>query len=419
MAIAYGLIGDDAKKKEVLIKIVQAGVKNRYYPEVLYELGRTLVQTGSNDEAVKYFKELSNDYRESTYYTKALLELGLICLNTGDNDGAINYYKKIIEEGPNTPEAQNAIAGLQNIYQEKGDAENFLSYLDQQGLSKAKSPDDKELMLFNSAEKQYLSGNTSTAISSLTSFISKNPNSSKKSQAYYYLGELYKKSGKPEQALDSYLKVMESGEGSFLELATLNYARIAYDLENFKKALEGYSTLGMIAKLDNNKIEAEVGKVNSFFMDRQYENAVAEAQKALQLNLSGSDITRVKYVMAKSYFVLGERAKSLPLLKELAKDKISPEGAECQYMLISNAFDNGDFTTVEKDVFAFSDSGTPQTYWLAKSFILLGDSYAEKENWGQAEATFKSILESYKPLKKDDIAEQVKMRLSKISKKSK
>ncbi len=94
----------------------------------------------------------------------------------------------------------------------------------------------------------------------------------------------------------------------------------------------------------------------------------------------------------------------------------APEGAECQYLIIANAFDSGDFQTVEKEVFAFSDSNTPQTYWLAKSFILLGDSYAEKEEWEQAEATFKSILESYKPSSKDDIEDQVKMRLSKISK---
>jgi len=419
MAISYGLIGDDNKKREVLTEVVNAKHKNRYYPEVLYELGRTLVQTGANSDAVQYFKELSDDYRESPYYTKALLELGLICLNLQDNKGAIGYYKKILEEGPNSLEAQSAIAGLENIYQESGEAEEFISYLDQQGLSKTKSAGDKELMLFNSAEKQYLSGNAAAAISSLSSFATKYPASVKVSQAYYYLGELYLKSDKPELALDAYLKVMQQGEGSFLELATLNYSRIAYKLENYKKALEGYSTLSMIAKLGNNKIEAEVGRVNSFYMDRQYENALVEAQKTLQMNLGESDRQRIKYVMAKSYHLLGERNKSLPLLKEIARNKMTPEGAECQYLVVSNAFDTGDFATVEKEVFAFSDSNTPQTYWLAKSFILLGDSYAEKEDWNQAEATFKSILDSYKTGAKDDIAEQVKMRLSKISKKTK
>ncbi|MFA6335251.1 MAG: tetratricopeptide repeat protein [Bacteroidales bacterium] len=419
MAISYGLLGEDSKKIEALKEIVETHLKTKYYPEVLYEMGRTLVQTGDNNGAMQYFQELSTDYRESHYYTKALLEMGLVSINQQENGKAIGFYKRILEESPLSPEAQSAIAGLENIYMEKGNSEEFLAYLDQLGLSKVKNTDDKELMIFNSAEKQYLSGNYSAAISSLTTFINRHPNGTKISQAYFYLGESYLKTGKPELALDAYLRVMEKGEGSFSELATLNYARISYQLENYQQALKGYSTLSMIAALDNNKIEAQIGKMNSFFMERQYENALAESQRAGNFNLSEANKLRVKYVMAKSYYLLGERSSALPILKELAKNKISPEGAESAYLLISNTFDNGDFASVEKDVFSFSDSNTPQTYWLAKSFILLGDSYAERENWEQAEATFKSIQNSYKPKTKDDIAEQIKLRLSKIENRAK
>ncbi len=419
MAISYGLLGEDHKKIDELKEIVGTNTRTKYYPEFVYELGRTLVQAGDNAGAMKYFQELSTDFRDSHYYTKALLEMGLVCINQQEGDKAIEYYKRILEESPLSPEAQSAIAGLENIYSERGDSETYLDYLDKLGLSKAKNTDDKEQMIFNSAEKQYLAGNYPSAISSLTSFINRHPNGTKISQAWFYLGESYQKIGKPQLALDAFFKVMEKGEGSFSELATLNYARISYQLENYPQALKGYSTLSMIAALENNKIEAQMGKMNSFYMDRQYENALAESQRAGNFNLSETDKFRVKYIMAKSYYMLGERANALPLLKDLAKNKITPEGAECNYLLISNTFDNGDFAAVEKEVFAFSDSRTPQSYWLAKSYILLGDSYAERENWKQAEATFKSILDSYKPKTKDDIAEQIKMRLSKIENRAK
>ncbi len=414
MAISYGLTGEDRKKTEVLKSIIETHAKTKYYPEVLYELGRTLVQTGDNSGAMEYFQELSTDYRESHYYTKALLEMGLISINQHESDKAVSFYKRILEESPLSQEAQSAISGLENIYQERGRAEEFLSYLDQRGLSKEKSTDEKELITFNSVEKQYLSGNYSAAISSITSFINRYPDGAKISQAYFYLGDSYLKIGKPELARDAFLKVMEKGEGSFSELATLNFAKISYQLEDYEQAFKGYSTLGMIAVLDNNKLEAQLGKMNSFYMARQYQNALAESQRASSLNLNDANKSRVKYVMAKSFYLLGERSKALPILKELSKNKMSAEGAESTYLLISNAFDNGDFASVEKEVFAFSDSNTPQTYWLAKSFILLGDSYAERENWEQAEATFKSILDSYKQKGKDDIAEQIKLRLSKI-----
>lgn len=413
-AVARGLMGDDAGKISILKSLASSGERSRLHPEVVYELGRTLVQTGDNSGAKGYFQELTNRHRESSYFPKALLELGLIALNNGSQEEAIGYYKQILEVAPQSQEAQDAIAGLENIYQERGDAEEFLSYLDNTGLSKARSTDDRELILFASAEKLYLSGNYPGALSSLSSFLARHPNSSKKAQAWFYMGDSYNRTGKPELAIDSYRKVMETGEGSFTELATLNYARLSYQLENYKQALEGYSSLMLIARLENNRTEAQMGRLNSFYMDKQWENAVAESKRIDTRNLSETQKSRVKYIEAKSLFLTGNRTEALPLLRELSKNKIGAEGAEAAFLLISNAFDNGDFTTVEKETFAFSDSGSPQTYWLAKSFILLGDTYAEKENWEQAKATYESILESYKPREADDIADQIRMRLSKL-----
>jgi tetratricopeptide (TPR) repeat protein len=160
--------------------------------------------------------------------------------------------------------------------------------------------------------------------------------------------------------------------------------------------------------------EARLGLMNSYFMDKQYKNAIAEADKAITLDISENEKERTKYVKAKSYYLLGDRATSMTYLKELSNNKITPEGAESTYLIISDAFDKGDFQKVEKEVYDFADSRTPQSYWLAKSYILLGDTFAERGNWEQAEATYNSILESYSSQSKDDIEEQLKMRLAKI-----
>jgi hypothetical protein len=83
-------------------------------------------------------------------------------------------------------------------------------------------------------------------------------------------------------------------------------------------------------------------------------------------------------------------------------------------MLIQDAYDSGDFKAVEDLTFKFSDSKTPQSYWLAMSFIVLGDSYAERDNFNQAKATFESISDNYTN-KNDDILDQVKLRLKKLT----
>lgn len=90
-------------------------------------------------------------------------------------------------------------------------------------------------------------------------------------------------------------------------------------------------------------------------------------------------------------------------------------GAEAAYMLILDSYDKGEFEAVETKVYAFADAGSNQTYWLAKSFIVLGDSYVDKGNLKQARATFESVRDGYKPsAADDDVIDNVRIRLTKL-----
>ena len=70
---------------------------------------------------------------------------------------------------------------------------------------------------------------------------------------------------------------------------------------------------------------------------------------------------------------------------------------------------------VENKVYAFSDAGSPQVYWLAKSFIVLGDSFVERDELAQAKATFESVRDGYEPQNADDdVRDNVELRLKKL-----
>ena len=70
---------------------------------------------------------------------------------------------------------------------------------------------------------------------------------------------------------------------------------------------------------------------------------------------------------------------------------------------------------METKVYAFADAGSDQVYWLAKSFIVLGDSFAERGEMEQAKATFESVRDGYTPSgAEDDVMDNVNMRLAKI-----
>lgn len=65
--------------------------------------------------------------------------------------------------------------------------------------------------------------------------------------------------------------------------------------------------------------------------------------------------------------------------------------------MIESAFRAGDTARAEKLVLDFSDKGTPHAFWLAKSFLVLGDIYVQKGDMFQARATYQSIVDGYTP----------------------
>lgn len=422
-SIAYGLLSDNSAKIELLTRITAPENTERpLYTQALYELGRTYVQNGKDNEALQIMDRLINNPPDSLYYHKALLETGMINANRGNYGEALVYYKKIIEDKAISEETQSALAGIENIYQQQNKTEEYLAYLDNIGLSQTKSATERETMLFNSAEQVFLSGNYTAALNSLQSFIQKYPDGAKVTHARFYMAESYNKLGKAESAAEAYMDVMMSGNHeAFAEIATLNYGKLSFQLQRYDEAVRAYETLEDIAQLGNNKREGTVGKMRSYYHLQDYRSTLAACNEVLALNLKDENINReALYMKGKSHIGEGERENGNGVLENLAKNPKDKYGAEAAYLLILDAYDAGEFEKVEELTFALSDSQTPQTYWLAKSFITLGDSYAERDEMEQAKATFESIRENYIPdSTSDDIIPQVEMRLSKLESESK
>ena len=388
------------------------------YSKAVYELGRTYVQEGMTEKAERTFKYLLNDIADPLYESRSLLELGMLCSNAGDYDEALEYLTRIVEEMPLSEDTDNALAAIESIYTVLNRPEEYFAYLDRIGMSAVKTPDEKELMIFNAAEQVYLAGDYSAAESSLRNFVSQYPDGQKTPLAWFYIGESLNALDRKEEAASAYLEVMDKGEGSFVELSTLQYARICYSLERYAQAASAYESLYDIARLENNRTEALLGLMSSYFRDSKYNAAIDAASKVMELQgLKDTDRMTAQYIMAKSCLKLGRRSDALPLLEALSGNVFTSQGAEAAYLLIQDTYDVGDFEEVENMVYALSDSKTDQMYWLARSFIVLGDSFAEREDWAQARATFQSILDGYEPEDaRDDVLDQVNMRMERLNK---
>ena len=413
-AISRGFMSDNAKKISELKNITTAAYRDSpLYTEALYELGRTQVQNSNDKDAIETFNKLINNPPDSIYYCKALLEIGMINSNRHYADAAIKNYKEIIEKQPSSQEAQTALNALENIYQNQNKSEVFLAYVQESGAATAKTPAEKESLIYNSAEQIYMSGKYEAAISALSTFTDRYPSGPRYAQAMFYLAESYRKTDNQEKAIGCYRKVMECGEGALTESATKYYADLSYKLEKYEDAARGYETLEKISKFEENKRVAVMGEMRSYFCNKEYRTASSRADIVMgDKAYSDEQNKEAMYYDGKSLLALGERVKGIEVLKKLSENPKTAYGAEAAYLIIQDSYDNGKFDKVEKQTFALSKSKTPQTYWMAKSFIVLGDSYAERGNKEQALATYKSVRDNYKG-SDDDIVSITNARINK------
>ena len=417
-AVSYGLISDNAKKISILEGIYGRDDKSSIYPKAVYELGRTYVLVDAGDRAEEIFKYMLEELDNPLYNGKALLELGMLEVNRSNHSKALGYLTQIVEQMPLSQESEDALAVIESIYLLKNRPDDYLAYLEKIGRSAEKDENERELVYFNAAEQVFLSGDYQQAYKSLTSFIEKYPQGLKAPLAHFYLAQTLSELGRKEAAANEYLEVVNSGEGSFVELSLLNYSNICYSMEKYAESANGYLSLYEVAQLGNNKYVAVMGMMRSNFYNQKYQSAIEAASRLEEFTTkSENDVIEADYIVAKSYIALGQRDKALELMKKLSEHKLLPYGAEATYILIQDTFDKGEFEEVENMVYAFSDSATNQVYWLAKSFVVLGDAFAERGDLEQAKATFASIKDEYIPSgKEDDIIEQVNVRLERLEK---
>ena len=85
----------------------------------------------------------------------------------------------------------------------------------------------------------------------------------------------------------------------------------------------------------------------------------------------------------------------MAIYSALSEDVSNPEGAESFYKIIDTAFKYGSFEKAESLVYEFADKNTPHAYWLAKSFLLLGDVYTSRGDLFQGRATYQSVVDGY------------------------
>ena len=417
-ALAYGLSGDKRRKVSTLQHVEEASPKAPLYDAACYELGRAQMDLKNHRDAIQTFTRLKNNTQDKTYVARALIGLGMAHRNLSEYDMSLDCYKEVVALMPRSEYAEEAMQAIESIYRTRRQPEKFLEWVEQNSLAQSRSDADRRQLYFNTAEQLYLAGNYQQAVSALRNYLENYPDGDERLQAEFYLAESYAAQGEREKAVECYGRAARAPQGSsFGEVSLLRYADLSYGLERYQDAFKGYSELLSSARIDANKQTARLGMMRSAYRSKDYEKAIAACDEVrAQGGLTESLRQETLYIKAKSSLATSRRAEAMTLFRQLSANPSTAIGAEAKYMLIQDLYDTGKFADVGNEVYSFSQQAGGQSYWLAKAYLVLGDSFAERGQYAQAKATFESIRDGYEPERgSDDISESVKMRLDRLA----
>lgn len=417
-ASSYDLAGQQDSGIALLSAATKDNRSSSMYPNVLFALGQAYSAIGKVQDAKECFLTLRGMKADSVFYAKGLIGLGKINYSEGRFSKSIECYKTVVADCPSTPEAEEALEHLEDVYQQMNKPDEFLAYIDGIGLSEMKTGEDREKMLYLSVERFCNARKWSSAAASAQSFLVTYPDGQYSPKVKLYLARSLAATGRREAALNAYLEAASSGDASLAETATLEYASLAYSMEKYGVAAKSYSSLLMMSQHSGTRSAALSGRMKASYMLKNYDNVITDAQSIGALADADAGKRReAQYYLAKAYLKKDGREFAKPLLAALSGDASDEFGAEASYLLVEDAFNTGNFEEVESLTDAFSNSGTTHLYWLARSFIILGDSYAARGDLTQAESVYRSVKGGYSSDRKDDVLGRVDSRLKELQNK--
>ena len=415
-AMSEGLAGKKDAKLKLLAKAKGLAADVPYRNESVYELGRTYVSLNKNSEATACYKDLVSKSKDTTIIAQSLIGLGMIAVNEKKYEDAATYYKKVVSELPESQFTEDALMAMESVYQAMGKSEEYVAYTETLGPKGQRSEADKERILFAGAEQTFIAGNYTKALSSLMSFKEKYPQSEHSSAVDYYIANCYNNLDNKDMAVDTYNIVLADEGASYREAAAVEQSRLLYGMERFADAYKAYELLSRIGKFEENLHTAKLGMMESAFKARQFDDCIAASDLVLADKSSDKEEKlEAKYLKAKSLHQTSQRDAAFKIFKELAADTKTLYGAEAKFLMVQDAYDRGKFQEVQDLVYGFAQAGSASDYYLAKAFLVLGDSFADQEEFAQAKATFESLRDGYTAYgADDDIPEAVRMRLEKL-----
>ncbi|MBQ2489397.1 MAG: tetratricopeptide repeat protein, partial [Bacteroidales bacterium] len=382
------------EKIALLAQLREQYPASTYTSDALLEVADTYLSKGTTDKAAEMYTDYIRKYPNNQRTKEVMLKLGLVYFNAEDDENALRIFKQIVQDYPKTKESATALKNIENIYSISGNVEEFFAYVRNVSFANI-TPEAQDSITYNSAADKYYNKQFPEAEKGFDAYIEKFPEGVFATHAHFYRAECRMRRSHVNEALSDYEYVMEHPLAQFEVTALLNAADIHFKNRNYRAAIKCYQRLQQMDLLPSNKEATALGLMRSYYADSNFNSATIMAKTLLGLDKVSNEMREEAHaVIARSAVSLKDWAVAAQEFGWLSKNSKSEYASEALYMLANIEYLQGDLETAEKKVFEVLVN-IAYEYWSVKSYILLGDIYAEKGNTFQAKHTYLSIIDNY------------------------
>lgn len=386
---------DQYTQKVTLLQSIQ----NRYPSSTLIgdanmEVANTYLAGEQYDAAIKPLNVILSSKSAEAYRPQAYLKLGVSFFNLKDNQSALNNFQKLLASYPNAPESDVAVEYVRDIFIAMQKPDEFVAFMEKNG--KPVSYSEQDSISYVIAQSAYNSQNYDNALRGFDSYLKKFPDGKYAVEANFMLANVYNTRKDFKQALTYYNAVADKAPNSYAEQSLLQAARIAYfELKDYKQAAQHFMQLKSVAATPENKLESMRGLLRCQYKLNEFNEALPNAQDLLeQKGIASDDKAMANLIIAKNYQNNNQLNDAGDAYKAVVSTGKSEYAAEARYRIAEILVQQNNLKEAEKAGFDVINKAGSYDYWITKAYILLGEIYFKQQDYFNAEATLRSIVEN-------------------------
>ncbi|MCB4799529.1 tetratricopeptide repeat protein [Neotamlana laminarinivorans] len=394
-ALSVGYAGQSSKKIHELEAFIKNYPKSKLRDDAMYELGNSYVKSGDINKAHTTYNILSKEYKTSSFVPKAQLRQGLIYYNASQNQEALTKFKSVASNYAGSPEAVQAVSTARLIYIDLGQVDEYAAWV--KTLDYVEVTDtDLDNTTYESAEKQYVDGNTDRAIKQFNQYLAQFPNGLHALKAHFYVAQLYYKKDLLENAAPHYTYIVEASQNEYTEEALTRLSQYQLEKKNWKQAIPVLTRLENEANFPQNVVFAQSNLMKANYQLENYTEAVAYAEKVLNSSKIDNKIKSDAHVIiARSAIKTNNEAKAKTAYAEVEKVATGETAAEAlyynAYFKNKEAKYEASNTTVQKLAKDFSG----YKYYSAKGLVLMAKNFYALNDAFQATYILESVIQNF------------------------